>query len=271
RARPRVLVQRAARRSARDVEGRIRGEQVQSVGKTLRGRVANGGRRRRAVAKRRAPRVVRRAAALLAHVVGLVAFALPARSTIAAQEPPERLDRGRFTAVFYPTERLLATSLLDGALQTDTFPGLPRPKQRVLLELAPDKRRFREWVGPGAPEWGAAITFPDQRRVVMQGRGAPDAGVPSEVFRHELAHLALHEYLGDLPPRWFDEGYASYAAREWTRDDALAANVGLALRGTPTLEELDSEFTEGTMTAQTAYALSYRAVVELASLGGSSD
>ena len=173
--------------------------------------------------------------------------------------------------MFFPSERVLATSLLDEAVRTDTFPDLPRPTSRVLLEVAPDKRRFREWVGPGAPEWGAAITFPEQRRVVMQGRSSgSDAGVPSEVFRHELAHLALHEFMGDLPPRWFDEGYASYAAREWTRDDALAANVGLALRGTPTFEELDADFSAGTMTAQTAYALSYRAVVELASLDATS-
>jgi hypothetical protein len=197
----------------------------------------------------------------------LGAWAVFGASALRAQEPPERLDRGRFTAVFYPSERTLATSLLESAVQSDTFPGLPRPTDRVLLEVAPDKRRFREWVGPGAPEWGAAITFPEQRRVVMQGRSSgSDAGVPSEVFRHELAHLALHEFLGDLPPRWFDEGYASYSAREWTRDDALAANFGLALRGTPTLDELDSEFSAGTMTAQMAYALSYRAVVELASM-----
>ena len=117
---------------------------------------------------------------------------------------------------------MLATSLLEERCAPTRFPGLPRPAERVLLELAPDKRRFREWVGPGAPEWGAAITFPESRRIVMQGRSSgSDAGVPSEVFRHELAHFALHEFLGDLPPRWFDEGYASYAAREWTRDDAL--------------------------------------------------
>jgi hypothetical protein len=228
------------------------------VGKTLRGSSANGGRRRRAVTGRSGLGRLARAALLVVALCGV--------GTLRAQEP-ERLDRGRFTAVFYPTERVLATSLLENAVRTDTFPGLPRPAERVLLELAPDKRRFREWVGPGAPEWGAAITFPDQRRIVMQGRSSgSDAGVPSEVFRHELAHLALHEFLGDLPPRWFDEGYASYAAREWTRDDALAANVGLALRGAPTFDELDSGFSAGTMTAQTAYALSYRAVVELASL-----
>ncbi|HEY4130916.1 MAG TPA: hypothetical protein VGM50_09885, partial [Gemmatimonadaceae bacterium] len=115
--------------------------------------------------------------------------------------------------------------------------------------------------------WGAAITFPDTRRIVMQGRAAgADAGDPRGVFRHELAHLALHEYLGDLPPRWFDEGYASYAAHEWSREDALTTNIALALKGTPTLEQLDAEFNGGATAAENAYALAYRAVVEIAAL-----
>ena len=190
------------------------------------------------------------------------------RGAAAAQEgAPERIDRGRFTAVFYPGERALAASLLDAASRGDVFPGLPRPQQRVLVALAPDRRRFRDWVGPTAPEWGAAITFPESRRVVMQGRwAAADAGAPREVLRHELAHLALHEYLGDLAPRWFDEGYASYAAREWNRDDMVAANLALVLRGPPTFTELDSRFGSGATSAQNAYALAYRAVVDLAAL-----
>jgi hypothetical protein len=184
-----------------------------------------------------------------------------------SQDAPLRLDRSRFTALFYPSEQTLAQSLISLAITNDTFPGLPRPTQHVLLAIAPDKRRFREWVGPHAPEWGAAVAFPDSRRIVMQGRSAgSDAGDPRAVFRHELAHLALHEYLGDLAPRWFDEGYASYAARETGRDDALATNVALAIKGTPTFDALDSEFVEGATTAQTAYALAYGAVEQLASL-----
>jgi len=194
-------------------------------------------------------------------------LAAPLREVRAQQEAPERLDRGRFTAVYYPSERALAKSLLDNASASDSFPGLPRPRERVVLALAPDRRRFRDWVGPGAPEWGAAITFPASQRIVMQGRSAgSDAGNPREVLRHELAHLALHEFLGDLPPRWFDEGYASYSAHEWNREDALAANVALAWRGTPTFDELDAQFSAGSTTAQNAYALAYRALVELAAL-----
>ncbi len=184
-----------------------------------------------------------------------------------AQAAPERLDRGRFTVVFFPSERTLAAALVDRSIRTDSFPGLPRPQQRVLIAIAPDRRRFREWIGPRAPEWGAAIAFPESHRIVMQGRSANSgAGDPVEVVRHELAHLALHEYLGDLAPQWFDEGYASYAAREWNRDDVLATNFALAIRGMPSLDELDDLFSGGSSTAQTAYALSYRAVAELASL-----
>jgi hypothetical protein len=202
---------------------------------------------------------------LLGALLALLApLATPAH---AQDDAPLRLDVGRFTAVYYPGDELLARSLLAGAARTDSFPWLPRPRQRVLLALAPDEARFRAWAGPHAPEWGSALAFPESRRIIMQGRRAgSDAGDPQEVLRHELAHLALHERLGDRPPRWFDEGYASVAAREWRRDDVLAANVALALRGTPSLAELDESFTRGSVAAQSAYALSYRAVTELASM-----
>lgn len=169
--------------------------------------------------------------------------------------------------MYYPGDALLARSLLARALSQDTFPGLPRPRERVLIAIAPDHERFKEWAGPEAPEWGAALAFPESHRIVMQGHTAgADAGNPLEVVRHELAHLALHEYIGDAPPRWFDEGYAGFAAGEWDRDEFLTANVALALHGMPTLDELDDDFSGGTTQATEAYALAYRAVAELAAL-----
>jgi hypothetical protein len=219
----------------------------------------DGGAGGRAVAALRAR--LRRSLGLAAL---LLAGAVPSH---AQDDAPLRLDVGRFTAVYYPRDDLLARSLLAGAARTDTFPWLPRPRQRVLLAIAPDAAHFRAWAGTGAPEWGAALAFPESRRIIMQGRTAgSDAGDPQEVLRHELAHLALHERLGDRPPRWFDEGYASVAAREWRRDDVLAANVALALRGPPSLDQLEESFSGGAVAAQSAYALSYRAVTELASL-----
>lgn len=190
----------------------------------------------------------------------------------AAQQAPGgagavRIARGRFTAVAYPSEVPLVRAMLADAVRRDSFPGLPRPRARVLLAVAPDSRRFRAWVGPAAPEWGAAIAFPALQRIVMQGRSAGSgAGDPLVVLRHELAHLALHEYLGDLPPRWFDEGYASYAAGEWGRDEALATSLALLVRGMPTLDSLDVGFGAGAAVAEESYALAFRAVQDLAAL-----
>ena len=181
------------------------------------------------------------------------------------QDAPHRLERGRFTIEHFPQDALLATSLITAALERDTFPGLPRPRTAVVIAIAPDERRFREWIGRGAPEWGAAIAVPSEGLVVLQGRRAgSDAGSPVQVLRHELAHLALHEAMGDLPPRWFDEGYASYAAGEWGREQIFETSLALLMRGMPPLDSLDEGFFAGAGRAAASYALAHRAVAELA-------
>ncbi|MEP6689651.1 MAG: hypothetical protein ABJD07_00770 [Gemmatimonadaceae bacterium] len=192
---------------------------------------------------------------------------LSAARAVAQDAAPLRLDGGRFTVVAYPADEPLGRALLARAQANDSFPGLARPAERVLITVAPDNRRFREWVGTSAPEWGAAVAFPAQRRIVMQGhRAGSDAGDPILVLRHELAHLALHEMMGDLAPRWFDEGYAGYAAAEWTREEVLTTSLALVARGVPRLDSLDDGFYGGAVRAEAAYALSFRAVSELASI-----
>ncbi len=162
----------------------------------------------------------------------------------------------------------LAQSLLKSALARDSFPGLPRPREPVIIAIAPDVPRFREWIGPNVPEWGAAVAIPSRNRIVVRGRGAraTAGGEPRVVLRHELAHLALHEAMGDLTPRWFDEGYASYAAGEWGRDELLATNVALLFRPLPSLNALNNRLTGGPAEARGAYALAHRAVAEMAAL-----
>jgi len=177
------------------------------------------------------------------------------------------IREGRFEVVHFPGSERLAGALLASAVARDSFPGLPRLSDTVRIQLAPDERTFREWVGEGAPHWGGAFAFPAERLIVMQGRNAAAAaGDPLVTLRHELAHLALAEVLRGQVPRWFDEGYASYAAGEWGREEVLATSVGLVWRGIPTLAGLDSGFYAGSGRAERTYALAYRAVAELASL-----
>ncbi len=173
----------------------------------------------------------------------------------------------RFSIVHFGNEARLARTFADAAVANDTFPGLPRPAAAVVILVAPDDATFRAWVGAGAPEWGDAIAFPASQRIVMRGRNAAGlGGDPRVTLRHELAHLALYEALGSGIPRWFDEGYASYAAGEWGRDQVLATSFGLVWRGIPTLAGLDSGFYEGAERAQRSYALAHRAVAELAAM-----
>lgn len=204
----------------------------------------------------------------LALLMACALNAPPATSqTLALPADAIRLDSGRFTFVAFPKDARLARSLLKQVLATDTFPGLPRPTTHALIEIAPDLRRFRDWIGPGAPEWGAAVALPEADRIVLQGSAANSAaGDPRVTVRHELAHLALYNVLGHMPPRWFDEGYASFAAREWGRDELLATNAALVLRGMPHLENLNRYFQGGEARAQQGYALAQRAVAEIADL-----
>jgi hypothetical protein len=202
--------------------------------------------------------------------LALAAFVLWSCASVHAQ-PAEadlvRLTRGRFTIVAHRGDAALATTMLESAARRDTFPGLPRPSEPVHIDVAPDAASFRALIGPSAPEWGVAVAFPRSRRIIMQGRYAgAQEGNPLEILRHELAHLALHEALGNLPPRWFDEGYAAYAAGEWGREETLATNLALVLRGVPSLDSLDLGFYEGAERASGAYALAYTAVAEMASL-----
>jgi len=178
-----------------------------------------------------------------------------------------RLSAGRFSIVFDARDARLARTLLTSAVTHDSFPGLPRPRDAVLIAVAPDAVRFSRWVGPNAPEWGAAIAIPDQRRIVMQGgRAGSDAGEPTAVLRHELAHLALHETMGPLPPRWFDEGYASVAAGEWNRETAFETSIGMVWHSLPSRDALEAGFYAGASRAEWSYAVAYRVVSELASL-----
>jgi hypothetical protein len=177
----------------------------------------------------------------------------------------EQVQQGRFTFLATPEDLPLARNLLAFAVANDSFPGLPRPRRPVTVAIAPDERRLHEWIGGGAPEWGIAFALLEEFRVVMQGRSANSkAGNPQVTLRHELAHLALHELAPERLPIWFHEGYASFAAGEWARDQILATNFILALRGLPRLATLDSMISGGSTRAEQGYALAHRAVADLA-------
>ena len=92
-------------------------------------------------------------------------------------------------------------------------------------------------------------------------------GDPGRALRHELAHLALHSVVTSVP-RWFDEGYAAWAAGEWDRVDVLRVNWQLARGAPPNFDQLDRDLeTDGAERAEAAYAFASTAVGLLARIG----
>jgi len=168
---------------------------------------------------------------------------------------------GQVTAVAWPPQRNLAVELARRAGQATDWPGLGnRTPGPLRLIIVPDGRYLDSLSSGRAPTWGAAVALPGARTILLRA----DQGDLYRTLRHELAHLALHDAVRVRVPLWFDEGYATWAAGEWDRLDALQLNLAVVRGGVPDLRSLDGALRGSATAAGAAYALSVSAVTELA-------
>ena len=167
------------------------------------------------------------------------------------------------TAVAWPGQERLAATLAETAERTPPFPGIgPLPERPIAIILAPSRARFDSLTRGRLPAWSVGMAAPDRNTVILL------SSVPLDrlrgALRHELAHLVLHWRLGvRTPPLWFDEGYATLAAGEWDRLEAVRLNWALARGARPELDEVDRALRSDEADAQTAYALATTAVLLL--------
>jgi len=168
---------------------------------------------------------------------------------------------GQVTVVAWPAQRELAVALARRAGQPTAWPGMDiRPPGPLRLIVVPNGHVLDSLSSGRAPPWGAAIAVPGARTILLRA----DQGDLYRTLRHELAHLALHEAVPVRVPLWFDEGYASWAAGEWSRFDALDLNFAVVQGRVPDLGALDGALRGSKTTADAAYALAASAVTELA-------
>lgn len=178
-----------------------------------------------------------------------------------AVSAPESAQVGRVTVQAWPARMSLALALADAADAPAEWPGLGRRDPGPLrLLVAGNRAEFERFSRGRLPGWGAGVAMPGVRTIVVR----TDAGDPFRVLRHELAHLALHEAVRVRVPRWFDEGWATWAAGEWDRLDALGLHWRAARGALPGLREVDAALQGGTADADAAYAFAVTAVTELA-------
>lgn len=164
------------------------------------------------------------------------------------------------TVLAEPGQVGLATALAEAAEPSREWVGLGRVDLTPMtLVVARDADAFARWSGGRLPRWGAGMTLPARRLVVIRA----DGGDPFGTLRHELAHLALHTAIPGRVPLWFDEGYAVVAAQEYGRLAALQLNLAVAMGRVPTLRQLDADLRGASGDAVAAYALAGSAVAEL--------
>lgn len=138
-------------------------------------------------------------------------------------------------------------------LPTLSLVGLEDPGPPIPVHLV------REGSGAArrAPSWGVAYATGGQV-VLIPSRvpGYPDRKIET-VLHHEVAHVLIDRAAGGRPvPRWFHEGLALYAARDWGIEDRSRI-LWATLRGREsTLAILDRRFAAGAHSAARAYAFS---------------
>ena len=202
----------------------------------------------------------------LPHALMLRRVCLPLASAALFFATPLHAQRvltsGNYVIYTWTNNNRLAEQTLRFIQQYDSLPGLPRSApafgRPIRIELAPNAATFSKLTAGNAPEWGAGIAVPEAGLIVLRAYGGTGGAYDEmqRVLRHELAHIALHRYLGDaIIPRWFDEGYAEWSSGELDMDGAWLLRVSFATQRAPPLDSLELSWPAMSTDARVAYLL----------------
>jgi hypothetical protein len=175
----------------------------------------------------------------------------------------------------YETKRL-------GWLTLSFAPSAHERVQPLLTEAEADKERLTEELGQSVldhvevrvartademamlapadlppPAYASGVAYPPLHLVILSlvGPGSADATDLPEVFRHELAHVALEDaVLGHHVPRWFNEGLAVHESGESSLLRVRTLWDATLSRTVIPLEELDRGFPSERQEVSIAYA-----------------
>jgi hypothetical protein len=180
--------------------------------------------------------------------------------------------RGNGFVLHYAPRDSLRAELIRAVLEEQApLPALaPELPSGVTVILAPDESTFKWAAGGRPPDWSAAVAIPSLDRIVLPPGGSERIRPTSwlQVIRHEWAHLGLRQSLPGLRvPRWFDEGYAQWAAG-WNRGDAWRLRIWVAMGRTPPLDSLSFRWPGDRASAEGAYLVAATTVEYLVSASG---
>lgn len=171
-------------------------------------------------------------------------------------------DGGWIRFAYEPSQRERVQSLITQAdsVRAELVRRLGRPvlsKVTVYVARTPLEMAALAPEGAPFPKYAAGVAYSDVGLVLLtilpnDPNAHHDLG---EIFRHELAHVALHDAVGGRPvPRWLNEGFAVYASGEtsFTRLQTLwMATVSNQLLP---LERMERTFPTDAVGVSVAYA-----------------
>ena len=173
-----------------------------------------------------------------------------------------RFDGGWIQFHYHPSSRERVEALIAESTKVrqelSEWLGVP-VLQHVRVDIARTPGEMATLAPPGAPypEYAAGVAYSEIGLVLLTLTPVHPTSDHDlvQVFRHELAHIALHDAVaGSHVPRWFNEGFAVLASGEtsFTRLQTLwLATVGDHLLP---LEQLDASFPANEADAGVAYA-----------------
>lgn len=80
----------------------------------------------------------------------------------------------------------------------------------------------------------------EAHKVCLPPFSAPSGGAYRRAARHEIAHAALHDVLGEAVPRWFDEGAAVWLEGGSDSLERRQVRIAAAHGRLPTLAQIDA-------------------------------
>lgn len=149
----------------------------------------------------------------------------PSAASLSLPAPPadfSEYDAGWITLSYHPSLTREVAPLKQSAQKVkDELTSLlgRRVLDRVYVRVGrtPSEMATLTPKGGGFPKYASGLAYSELGLVLLtaEPRYPGERLELLEVFRHELAHVALHDALGrDNVPRWFNEGWAVHASGE---------------------------------------------------------
>ncbi len=171
-------------------------------------------------------------------------------------------DGGWIKFVYHPSIRERVQPLIEDAAATRTalteWLGQPVLSEvRVVVARSPGEMATLAPPNAPYPDYAAGVAYPEIGLVLLTNTPVhPNSAQDlNEVFRHELAHVALEDAVGGRPvPRWFNEGFAVLASGETSFMRMQSLFTATVSGNLLSLAQLERTFPSNESEANIAYA-----------------